>query len=240
MIPKFLMVFLSLGFVTKILGEVVHEVMGHGLFVVAFGGRITSVKISLLWPYELSGIGFAPPPSGLQPWQEVLVYGGGIFVCLVVSFVLQLILLLSVSKRANWVVSAALFWLAFWTFLNPAGYLVIGGIKPFGDVASLISAGAMTKEIALILGLLIFLLSLSSLSIILRNVLRKAGVNQDARWSIVLFWLIVPLLTLFTVVGLGQPLLIALLGFIPVLAACAGLLVHNAILSRRKNRETPA
>jgi len=240
MIFKFLMVFLSLGFVTKILGEVVHEVLGHGLFVLAFGGRITSIKISLLWPYELSGIGFAAPSGGFLPWQEVLVDGGGILMCLIVSFVLQAILLLSLSKRANWVVSAALFWLAFWTFLNPAGYLVVGGIKPFGDVAKLISAGVMTKELAFILGLLIFLVSLFTLSIILRNVLRKAGVNEDARWSIVLFWLIVPLLTLFTVVGLGQPLLIALLGFIPVLAACAGLLLHNVILSRRKKRETPA
>ena len=73
MIFKFLMVFLSLGFVTKILGEVVHEVMGHGLFVVAFGGRITSIKISLLWPYELSGIGFATPTGGFLPWQRILV-----------------------------------------------------------------------------------------------------------------------------------------------------------------------
>ena len=240
MIFKFLMVFLSLGFATKILGEVVHEVMGHGLFVVAFGGRITSIKISLLWPYELSGIGFAAPAGGFLPWQRVLVDGGGILMCLIVSFILQAILLSSVSKRAHWVVSSALFWLAFWTFINPAGYLVVGGIKPFGDVANLISAGVMTKELAFILGLLLFLVSLFTLSIILRNVLRKAGVNEDARWSIVLFWLIVPLLTLFTVVGLGQPLLIALLGFVPVLAACAGLLLHNVILSRRKKRKTPA
>jgi len=234
MIFKFLMVFLSLGFVTKILGEVVHEVMGHGLFVLAFGGRITSVSVSLLWPYELSHIGFAPPPLGFLPWQEVLVDGGGILMCLIVSFILQAILLLSFSKRGNWVVSSMLFWLAFWTFINPAGYLVIGGLKPFGDVANLISAGVMTKELAFILGLLIFLVSLFSLSIILRNVLRKAGVNEEARWSIVLFWLIVPLLTLVSVVGQGQPLLIALLGFIPALAACAGLLLHNVILSHRK------
>jgi len=240
MIFKFLMVFLSLGFVTKILGEVVHEVMGHGLFVLAFGGRITSVSVSLLWPYELSHIGFAPPPLGFLPWQEVLVDGGGILMCLIVSFILQAILLLSFSKRGNWVVSSMLFWLAFWTFINPAGYLVIGGLKPFGDVANLISAGVMTKELAFILGLLIFLVSLFSLSIILRNVLRKAGVNEEARWSIVLFWLIVPLLTLVSVVGLGQPLLIALLGFIPVLAACAGLLLHNVILSHRKKRGTRA
>ena len=84
MIFKFLTVFLSLGFITKILGEVVHEVMGHGLFVLAFGGRITNVSISLLWPYELSQIGFAAPTHGFQPWQEVLVDGGGILMCLIV------------------------------------------------------------------------------------------------------------------------------------------------------------
>jgi hypothetical protein len=237
---KFLSVFLPLGFAAKVLGEVVHEVMGHGLFVLAFGGRITGVNISLLWPYKLSGIGFAPPLSGFTASQEALVDGGGILVCLIVSTVLQGILLLRVSKRGNWVISSALFWLAFWTFVNPAGYLVLGGIQPFGDVANLISAGAMTKELALVLGLLISLLNLLSLSIILRNVLRRAGVKKDAGWSIVLFWLIVPLLAFFAVLGLGRPLLLAFLGFAPVVAACAGLLLRNAILSRRDNRQTPA
>jgi len=240
MIFKFLMVFLPLGFVAKILGEVVHEGMGHGLFVVAFGGRITNINISLLWTYKLSGIRFSPPPGGFQPWQDVLVDGGGIIICLVVSFIIQIILLLSFSKRGNWVVSSMLFWLAFWTFINPAGYLVVGGIEPFGDIANLISAGVMTQQLAFILGLILFLVNLFSLSIILRNVLRKAGVNEDAKWSIVLFWLIVPLLTFFSVAGLGQPMVIALLGFIPVTAACIGLLLHNVILSRSKNSETAA
>lgn len=240
MIFKFLMVFLSLGFVTKILGEVVHEVIGHGLFALAFGARITDIKISLLWPYDLSSIRFAPLPSSFQPWQQVLFYGGGILMCLIVSFTLQLILLLSFSKRGNWVVSSMLFWLVFWTFISSAGYLIVGSMEPFGDVASLIATGVMTKGIALILGLSIFLVGLFPLSIILRNVLRKARVNEDARWSIVFFWLIVPLLTLVRVVGRGQPLLIALLSFVPVLSACAGLLLHNAILSHRKNRETRA
>ncbi|MFO7772404.1 MAG: hypothetical protein R6V59_00405 [Dehalococcoidia bacterium] len=238
MIFKFLMAFLTLGFITKILGEVVHEVMGHGLLVLAFGGEITSIRISLLWPYELSHIGFAPPPGGFLPWQRALVDGGGILMCLVISFVLQIILLLSFSKRGNWVASSALFWLAFWTFISPAGYLVVGGIAPFGDVANLIAQGVMTQEIAFILGVSIFVVNLFTLSIILGNVLRKAGINQDARWSIVLFWLIVPLLTLVNVAGQGQPLHIALLGFIPVLTAWAALLLHNVILSHTKGRET--
>jgi hypothetical protein len=240
MIFKFLVAFLPMGFVAKILGEVVHEVMGHGLFVVVFGGRITNINISLLWPYKLSSIGFSAPLGGFQPWQEVLVDGGGIIMCLVVSFILQLILLLNLSKKGNLLVSSMLFWLAFWTFINPAGYLVMGGIEPFGDITNLISAGVMTQQLAFILGLILFLVNLLSLSIILRNVLRKAEINEDAKWSIVLFWLIVPLLTLFSVAGLGQPLVIALLGFIPLLAAYIGLLLHNVILSRSKDSETTA
>jgi len=45
---KFLSIFLSIGFITKILGEVIHEVMGHGLFILLFGGTVTRVHISLL------------------------------------------------------------------------------------------------------------------------------------------------------------------------------------------------
>jgi hypothetical protein len=40
----------------------------------------------------------------------------------------------------------------------------------------------MTKMIAFILGLSIFLINLFSLSRILRNVLRKAGVKKEVRW----------------------------------------------------------
>ena len=238
MVFRFLLIFLSLGFVAKMLGEVVHEVMGHGLFVMAFGGRIIWINISLLWPYELSYIGFAPPSGGFQPWQEALVDGGGILVCLIVSFTIQAILLLGFSKRGNWVVSSFLFWLAFWTFINPAGYLVVGGIEPFGDVANLISAGVMTQELALGLGLAIFFINLLTLSTILRNVLLKAGVKEDARWSVVLFWLIVPLLTHVYVVGQRQPWLFGLLGFIPVVAASTGFLVFNVVSSRKKKRDT--
>ena len=40
----------------KVLGEVVHEVMGHGVFVLLFGGDIIRVHIAFLWPYEFSYI----------------------------------------------------------------------------------------------------------------------------------------------------------------------------------------
>ncbi|MFP3897937.1 MAG: hypothetical protein ACLFVD_01285 [Dehalococcoidia bacterium] len=237
MVCRFLAVFLSLGFAAKVLGEVVHEVLGHGLFVLVFGGRTTGIKISLLWPYELSHIAFSPPSGGFEAWQQALVDGGGLLMCLVVSFASQLVLLLSFSRRGHWVVSSLLFWLAFWTFINPAGYLVVAGIEPFGDVAKLISQGVMTERGAFAAGLVLFGVNLFSLSIILRKVLRNAGVKEDASWSIVLFWLIVPALTLASVLGQDRSPLIAALGLIPVLAVCGGLLLHNAILWRRRNRK---
>ncbi len=51
---KFLVPFLCFAFIMKGISEFVHEVMGHGFFVLLFGGQITSVHISLTWPYELS------------------------------------------------------------------------------------------------------------------------------------------------------------------------------------------
>ena len=49
---KFFAEFLLMAFFMKIIGEFVHEVMGHGLFVtLRGGGRITEVYLSILWPY---------------------------------------------------------------------------------------------------------------------------------------------------------------------------------------------
>ncbi len=138
---QFLSLFLFVGFIMKILGELIHEIMGHGLFVLLFGGTITKVNIALLWPYELSSIRFSPPANGFAPWQEAWIAGGGILICLIISYLLQLFLS---SRKSSWPISISLFWLAFWTFINPVGYLIMGGTKPFGDVADLINRGILT------------------------------------------------------------------------------------------------
>jgi hypothetical protein len=65
---KFLAISLVIAFVTKVIGEIVHEVAGHGLFIVLFGGQITSIHISLLWPYELSYIGWS---GSFMRWHKL-------------------------------------------------------------------------------------------------------------------------------------------------------------------------
>jgi hypothetical protein len=90
----FLAVFVVVGFVMKMVAEFVHEVCGHGLFVLLFGGEITGVYISVLWPYEFSYI------SWNLTAQMAWVYAGGILVCLCVSFLTQAFLI--VKKKMPW------------------------------------------------------------------------------------------------------------------------------------------
>ena len=197
---KFLAISLVIAFVTKVVGEIVHEVAGHGLFIVLFGGQITSVHISLLWPYGLSYIGWS---GSFMRWQQTWIAGGGILVSIIVSGVLQALLLFNVIK--DWGSSSPLLWLAFWTFLNPTGYLIIGGVRPFGDVASLITAGALSQELSLLVGLILFVAAFLSLSKILITQLTITNVVESVnglRLSLTLFWAIIPVITMITCLGM--------------------------------------
>ncbi len=221
---KFLTTFFFLAPVMKITGEFVHEVMGHGFFVILFGGKIVRIYISLLWPYELSNIVWN---GNFEAWQMPWIDGGGILVCLIVSCALQIPLLLGIVR--DWRFSSPLFWLAFWTFLNPTGYLIMGGIRPFGDVAALIGESALTQGTAIMMGLIIFLAAFFSLSKIFRDILLKVGIikrNRDLRISLGLFWLLIPLTTAMTLMGLNQPLFYLPISFIPIILA----LITSSIL----------
>lgn len=230
---KFLATFLFLAFVMKIIGEFVHEVMGHGFFVLLFGGKIVRVYISLLWPYELSYIGWN---GNFETWQMPWIDGGGILICLIVSFVLQTLLLLGIVR--DWRFLTPLFWLSFWTFLNPTGYLIMGGIKPFGDIAALIREGVLTQGTSVVMGLLIFLAAFFSLSKIFRDLLLSVSIikgNRDLQIALSLFWLLIPLMTVMMLIGLRQSLFYLPVSFIPVILALITSSIPPISLSSNKN-----
>ena len=187
----FLALFIILGFVTKIVSEFVHEVCGHGFFVLLFGGEIISVYISFFWPYELSYINWSPLNT-FTSTQRALIYGGGILACLCVSFLAQALLL--VKKKISWYFVLTLFWLAFWTFINSTGYLIIGGLTPFGDIKRLIGLGVLTSPISLVIGFIIFVTGFVGLSWILRGIFVEEFSPKKASLGVPFFWLIIPIL----------------------------------------------
>lgn len=128
------------------MGEFIHEFFGHGFFVLLFSGKITHIKISFLWLYTFSSIGWT---GSFLPWQMAWIQGRGIFVCLIASGIFQAFVLFRLIK-GRWL-SSFLFWLSFWTLLSSAGFL--GGISPFCDVEYLISAGVLTRASSLLIGL---------------------------------------------------------------------------------------
>lgn len=229
----FFLYFLALAFLMKVAGEFVHEVLGHGMFALLFGGRIVEVNISLLWPYRLSGIEIS---GNFEDWQQLWIDGGGILICLIVSCIIQVLL----WKLKNWHFTAPLFWLAFWTSLNPAGYLIIGGIKPFGDILDLISKGILSQSEYLVIGLLVFSLTFFSLSGVLENIVRHTGFIRNKkllRAFISILWLTIPFVTLMAITGLGflrsYSLTLFAISFIPSLVA---LVLPENLLSTVKNR----
>ena len=220
---KFLAFFTSAGFLMKMVGEFIHEVLGHGLFVTIFGGRILHVYISPIWPYEPSHIRYSPPSGGFEPWQRSLIDGGGIMVCLLVSFLIQAVLYLTRERRRiNWAASTPLFWLSFWNLISSTGYLIMGGIKPFGDLVSLIEAGVLTRWSALTLGLIILSIGFYTLSLIFRDILTELDAVRDAgrlRVYLTALWSIIPVITGLNVIGYGHPPIYLTLGLMPPIAA---------------------
>ena len=152
--------------------------------------------------------------------------------CLLVTLVLQT--LLYFRKISDRRLSFVLFWLAFWTFLNPTGYLIMGGMRPFGDIWQLIYAGVLTQASSLGLGLLLFLIAFYSFSKIFKNLIIQAGIIENVGeldFFLSLFWLAIPLTTVLALMGLpflSSNFFIALpISFIPsILAYKLSSIVH--------------
>jgi len=209
--PVRLVVFCAVGFLAKVASEAVHEALGHGLPVVLFGGEVKEIHISLLWPYELSHIRWA---GAFEAWQMPWIQGGGMLACVSAFALLQV---LARTRVHGWLTSYSLFWLSFWTLLNPAGYLVVGGIRPFGDVQALIGLGVFTPGSVLVLGVAHFLAGFLLVSTHMRRiVLAEVPVGERAAWLYVsAFWLLLPPLAALALLGMGMPLGYALLGLAP-------------------------
>ena len=184
---SFLTVFFIYGFLTKLISETLHEV-GHGIFVMAFGGKVLKIFISVLWPLQRSWIRWRLPEN-IGSWELSLIYAGGILTCLVVSFSLQAYLHL---KKNPWIISLPLAWLSFWCFLNGVGYLILGGLVSYGDIRELIKLGCLTNISSIVIGLILFAIGFPSLSKIFFNVFSGKFSKKGSMIASMLFWMQIP------------------------------------------------
>lgn len=125
--------------------------------------------------------------------------------------------ILTFQKKILWHFDIALFWLAFWTFVNSTGYLIIGGLTPFGDVHELIMLGVLTSLFSLVIGIIIFVIGFVTLSWSLRKILIKMFSPRRASLGVVLFWFIIPMLVMVMLANPERGLQLAYLplAFIP-------------------------
>lgn len=187
----FLAMFLVFGFLIKVISEFVHEFFGHGLPNLLLGGTIEELHISVWWPYEFSYTKMQLPETITFP-QMVWLSAGGIITCAVASFLTQAFLLL--KRKIAWHIAILGFWFAFWTLVNSTGYLIIGGVTPFGDVYWLIMFGVLTNFLSIAIGGILFSIGFIALSWILRKTLCNVFSPKKASLGVFLFWFIIPIL----------------------------------------------
>lgn len=168
----------------KLVSEFLHEI-GHGIFVLLFGGKILDIYVSPFWPFRSSWIRWSFP-SKIGGFELSFVYAGGILLCLTVSFCLQALLLF---RDFSWIYHSCFVWLSFWTFLNGVGYLILGGVRPFGDVEQLMRLGCLNQAGSLTLGLFLFIVGLFLQSKIFFDLFSRFFSRKTCKILVLAFWM---------------------------------------------------
>jgi len=207
-----LVFFIVMGIIMKVAAEILHEVGGHGFYVLLFGGRILKVHISLLWPLQFSYIWWSLPAG--NPLETALVFGGGILNSIIISFVLQFLLFF---RPQRWRLGVPLLWLAYWSYISSAGYLLSGGFSAFGDVRELIRMGFLTNLSSFLLGLAVFIAGYPFLSLILRRLLTPLVAVNNLKYAVAAFWLTTALVAILTALNpdIRTPFIVIPMGLIP-------------------------
>ena len=200
------------GYLVRILSEISHELLGHGLFTVLFGGSIESVHISLISPFDISHITLNRDDLTFE--QNLIVIASSMIVDLSLSFTIQIFLLI---KRIDWKKSVPLIWFAFWCHNTETGIIIGNSVSRLeGDMTGLIEAGIISAAYAFVLGVILYFIGFVSLSTIIRRLLISESIDESkVGYYVLLIWMIVPLNVTLHALYTGF-LLNILFGTIPV------------------------
>jgi LEA14-like dessication related protein len=199
---RFLLTFLFLGFMMKVVSEFIHE-LGHATFVLILGGKVTGMSISVEWPFTMSYTTWEMKNS--SNFQIGVISIGGILFD-VMTTVLGQALLIS-RKKMNQFSTLALFWLSFWPYLGSVVYLVMGAFYPFGDILALTNVMETPRLWIGALGIMLLITCTYSLSMILREIFSRVLQTTKASEMVSYFWALLHLFFVsITIVKVGLPL----------------------------------
>lgn len=128
---------------------------------------------------------------------------------------------LLLRKELPWKLSFPMVWLSFWGYASSAGYLVVGGVQPFGDVEELVNLGVLTGFSSLLLGVILFLVGFILLSQVLFRLLTVFIPRGTAKFAVNVFWAQIPVLAALTALRTGFPFLLLAPSFAPVALSLA-------------------
>lgn len=186
--PWFLLLFVLLGPTTIWIGEVIHEVFGHCLFIFLLGGSVEELFISPLAPYVPSKLVWEA--TGLPLLRKALIASAGMMMSLLFSFVIQLF---SLRRKLSFEFQMLLFWLSFWTFINTVSYMIIGVVLPFGDIAVLMELGVVSNIHLGLVGMILTFPGLYLLSCRLTAILSEIFIPSKVISVSMMFWILLPL-----------------------------------------------
>lgn len=198
---RFTLFFVFIGFLMKIVTEVIHEA-GHISFVLLFGGRINAVDISFEWPFALSHtVWELSDPTNLQ---IALVAIAGILFDTITTVTGQLTL--RKHRNLSMYAKISVFWISFWAYLSSVVYLVMGAFQPFGDISDLLRAVRVPRIWIGVLGFTMLFIFTYSLSVILRNIFTRELKTEKSSELVSIFWLLLHLFFVsLTIVKYGVP-----------------------------------
>ncbi|MHA2224576.1 MAG: hypothetical protein ACXAC8_05200 [Candidatus Hodarchaeales archaeon] len=206
-----------------------HEILGHGFLTVLFGGSITGLHISLVTPLDTSFISLNQ--DNLSYLEYLIAVSGGVVVDLIISFLLQVILLL---RKIKWQFSVPMIWLAYWCHSNETGIIIgnaLSGVE--GDITGLIEAGIISSPVALIIGIALYFLGFFLISTIIRRLLITNSLEKSKiKYYILFFWMIVPVNNILYFLKTGNVFSI-IIGIIPLFVS---YLLEFQVISRMDER----
>ncbi len=196
--------FFPISFLMKYVSETTHEFLGHCLAGLTVGGSSFNYYVSWIWPYEF-GHAFVQFDLVVGNAARAYMMSGGIIACLIVAFSTQLIIYFTLRKNSKRhlvliIFYHIFFWYGFWAFMNSIGYLIMGGIWDFGDIAGISNLTGIPSWIFIFPGIIFFVLLYYLISVNLYKIF-KPFTNFENKYLLMIFWLLIPLIYLLVVLN---------------------------------------